>query len=403
MINFIFFPALMSLVTCLDNGLGKTPPMGWLHWERFRCNTDCENDPENCIGEKLYMTMADIIVAEGYKDAGYEYVNIDDCWPARERDANHRLQSDPERFPHGIKALADYIHSKGLKFGIYEDFGKKTCDGFPGSEYYLQLDAETFAQWEVDYLKFDTCFSEPQGYADELPPMAFFLNKTGRSIYLSCEYPLYLDYAKIKPDYKKVAAACNLARNFDDIQDSWDSLAGIINHFGADEGNFSAQAGPGYFNDPDMLIIGDFGLSYDQERVQMGMWAIMASPLLMSVDLRNIRASSKALLQHRGLIAINQDPMGIQGKRVYSAANIQIWTRPILPKGSLAFAIINFNTDGTPRHVNLKLSDIGLKNVAGYNVTEVFDGKYLGALKSSSVLSASVNPTGIYMAKAVPL
>lgn len=373
--------------------------MGWLSWQRFRCNTDCINDPDNCISERLLMKMADIMASEGYRDAGYQYVNVDDCWPSHQRAANGRLQPDPDRFPSGIKALADYIHSKGLKFGIYEDVGTKTCAGYPGSLYYMQLDAQTFADWHVDYLKFDGCNLDPATYSDEYPPMAFFLNMTGRPIALSCEYALYQRGSGIKPNYAGQARACNVARNFDDIDDSWDSVKSVLDFVGKDEGNFSSSAGPGFFNDPDMLVIGNFGLSYDQERVQMAIWSILAAPLFMSVDLRAIRAESKALLLNRGAIAVNQDPLGIQGRRIIKQDNIEIWTKPITPTGSVAFALLNLNT-ATPTRVSVVLSDLGLLNGSGYNVTEVFDGTYIGLFKPSAKLTVSVNPSGVFFGKA---
>jgi hypothetical protein len=403
---FIFTAITLLATACtviaLNNGLIRTPPMGWLHWERFRCNVDCQNDPENCISEKLFMKMADLVASEGYKDAGYEYITMDDCWLAKDRDARGRLQPDPVRFPSGIRALADYIHSKGLKFGIYEDIGTKTCAGFPGSLYYLQLDAQTFADWHVDYLKFDGCNFNPVHYGDGYPPMAFFLNMTGRPIALSCEYALYQRGSGIKPDYNAQASACNLARNFDDIDDTWDSVKSVIQFYGADVGNFSLVASPGFFNDPDELVIGNFGLSYDQERVQMAIWSIVAGPLLMSVDLRTIRPDSKALLLNRGAIAINQDPLGIQGRRIFKKGDIEVWRKPITPSDSFAFAILNFGI-ATPSSVTVSFADIGLNSAGGYNVTEVFDNKYIGVFKSSQQLTVSVNPSGVFFAKAVAI
>ncbi|ESN90211.1 hypothetical protein HELRODRAFT_182708 [Helobdella robusta] len=156
----IIFTSCLLKILALDNGLTRTPPMGWLSWERFRCNVDCKNDPNNCISEKLFMDMADKMASGGYKKAGYEYVIIDDCWSEKKRDQNGRLQADKNRFPSGIKKLADYIHSKGLKFGIYGDFGTLTCGGYPGSIYYLEADANTFAEWGVDYFKMDGCYAE---------------------------------------------------------------------------------------------------------------------------------------------------------------------------------------------------------------------------------------------------
>jgi len=394
--------AVFGCVRGLDNGLALTPPMGWLSWERFRCNTDCTNDPDNCISEKLFMKMADLMVSEGYKDAGYEYVNIDDCWLARERDPKTmRLMADPDRFPSGMKALSDYMHSKGLKLGIYEDFGTKTCGGFPGSEYYLQLDAQTFADWGIDYLKLDGCYSIPKQYDDAYPAMSKWLNHTGRPIVFSCSWPAYQEGGGQKPNYPLIAEYCNLWRNFGDIQDSWDSLSSIVDIYGQDKTNFTQVAAPGSWNDPDMLILGNFGLSYEQERVQMALWSMMASPLIMSNDLRNMRASSKALLQNKYAIAINQDRMGKQGRRIKEVGSIQIWTRPILPSGSFAFAFMNTGTS-TPAQVSITLADLGMKGSGAYAINEVFDNTALGTFKSSDNFKVYVNPTGVFFGRAVP-
>ncbi|XP_060556601.1 alpha-N-acetylgalactosaminidase-like isoform X2 [Ruditapes philippinarum] len=385
-------------VTCLNNGLALTPPMGWLSWERYRCITDCETYPDDCISEKLYMEMADLLVSEGYKDVGYQYVNIDDCWMSKERDGRGSLVADPERFPHGIKHLADYIHSKGLKMGIYEDFGTKTCGGYPGSKFYLQEDAETFASWGVDMLKLDGCYTNAADYEYGYPIMEFFLNRTGRPMLYSCSWPAYVS----NPDYVKIAKYCNIWRNYADIGDSWDSVRGIIDFYGKDKGNFSKVAGPGQFNDPDMIIIGDYGLSYEQQRTQMALWSMMAAPLFMSSNLRKMPQKSKALLQNKRAIAINQDPLGIQGTRIdMIGKNIQVWTKQISPKGkSFAFTFLNTDEGGSPTKISYPLKKLGAIAPAGYNVTEVFSGAFVGMFKPQDSLNVSVDPTGVFFGMA---
>ncbi|CAD5118486.1 DgyrCDS7185 [Dimorphilus gyrociliatus] len=372
--------------------------MGWLSWERFRCNIDCVNDPDNCISENLYKRMADHLAADGYKDVGYQYVNIDDCWMAMERDQKTgSLVADPKRFPSGIKALADYVHGKGLKLGIYEDFGTKTCGGYPGSEYYLQKDAETFAEWGVDMLKLDGCYSNVNQMDDAYPIMGQWLNRTGRHMVYSCSWPAY-QQGHQHIDYANIAKHCNLWRNYGDIADSWDSVTSIINFYGSNKENFAQVAGPGNFNDPDMLILGDYGLSYDQEKTQMAMWSIMAAPLFMSVDLRNIKPQSKALLQNKRVIAINQDMLGVQGQRVLVKGDVGIWTKPILPTNSMAVAF-QCSSTSTPEKISIQLKDIGLTHSAGYNATEVFDNTQIGMFKSNSQFTATVNPSGIFFVK----
>lgn len=382
---------------CLDNGLALTPPMGWLTWERFRCNTDCENDPENCISEHLIKVMADRLAEDGFLDAGYKYITVDDCWPEHQRDGKGRLQPDHQRFPNGIKALTAYVHSRGLKFGIYEDFGVKTCAGYPGSEFYMQTDAQTFADWGVDLLKFDGCNSDYKDDKYGYPAMTKFLNLTGRPIVYSCEWPLQNKIHHTKADYKAVSETCNFWRNYDDVADSWDSIRNIIEFYGEDVGNFSSAAKPGAWNDPDMLVIGNYGLSPTQERTQMAMWAMFAAPLIMSVDLRNIRQSSKDILINPRVIAINQDKLGIAGRRIMKDKNIEVWMRPLSPPSSAAIIFLNLNEGGYPIKVIHILYKLGLTSENGYTITETFKGTDLGKYKPMDIFSCIVDPTGVYM------
>uniref|UniRef100_A0A0B7A7V6 Alpha-galactosidase n=1 Tax=Arion vulgaris TaxID=1028688 RepID=A0A0B7A7V6_9EUPU len=406
MILQLYLLLLVCHVThALNNGLALTPPMGWLSWERFRCNVDCVNDPDNCISEKLFMTMADMMVSEGYKDAGYQYINIDDCWPAKERDSNGKLVPDPVRFPSGIRALANYVHSKGLKLGIYEDFGTKTCAGYPGSEYYLESDANTFAEWDIDMLKFDGCNSDANDMRYGYPIMQFFLNKTGHPMVFSCEWPLY-EWAEHLPvsSYELISNTCNLWRNYGDIQDSWDSVLSVIDFSGENVGNFSYYARPGAWNDPDELVVGDFGLSYFQQKAQFGMWALLAAPLIMSVDLRNVDPQTKALLQNKNIIAINQDPLGNQAIRLFEVPNsISVWIKKLSNPGSVAIGLLNKNYQGTPTAYKTSFSDIGLTNANGYRAREAFENTTVGSYTLTQEFVVNVDPTSIYILIADPL
>ena len=234
-------------VLSLDNGLARTPPMGWMSWERFRCNTDCAADPDNCISEALFVSMAEALVKTGLNKVGYEYIIIDDCWLDHKRDHTGRLQPDATRFPSGIKALADRIHGMGLKFGMYEDYGNYTCGGYPGILGHLELDAQTFASWEIDYLKVDGCYANTNDMDDGYPAFGKYLNATGRPIVYSCSWPDYQLAEGKKPDYGKIAEHCNLWRNFDDIDDSWASVLTIIDYYGNSNtsDDFASFAGPG--------------------------------------------------------------------------------------------------------------------------------------------------------------
>lgn len=407
-ISFILASIVMTLIVCvnsLDNGVARTPPMGWMHWERFRCNLNCTADPDNCISEKLFKQTADAMVSGGFKDAGYQYVSIDDCWMLPERGPDGRLQADPERFPSGMKALADYIHSKGLKFGMYADMGLHTCKLYPGSKFYLQLDAETFASWEVDMLKLDCCWA---GGLEDLETgyqvMGFFLNRTQRPIMYSCSWPAC---SGSQTKYNLVAKHCNTWRNYADLRDDFHYVYAAIDYYGNNTGHFQEVAGPGQWNDPDQLVVGDFGLSADQERAQFGMWCMMASPLIMSVDVRNIRSSAQQLLLNPHLISINQDPLGVQGFRVFKRDGLELWKKPLgrpsFVADSWAVAVLNYNNYGYPLPFESSLMAMGLNISSGYNLIDAFSLSDMGKYLPSNTVRFKVNPTGVFIFTAEPI
>ncbi|KAJ3649622.1 hypothetical protein Zmor_021353 [Zophobas morio] len=392
-------PSLFVLLPtdALDNGLALTPPMGWLHWQRFRCVTDCVQFPDDCISEKLFQVMADRMAEDGYLEAGYEYVIMDDCWLSSERDSDGRLQADPDRFPSGIKALADYVHDKGLKLGIYEDYGTNTCAGYPGSLDHLEIDANTFAEWGIDYLKFDGCNvvadeAMEQGHLE----MASYLNQTGRPIVFSCEFPLYRGDAA---NYSVAIEACNLWRNYHDIEDSWDSLTSIVNYFKDNQEKFASVAGPGHWNDPDMLLIGNYGLSYEQSKAQMTIWTILASPLLMSVDLRTIKPEFRDILLNPHALNISQDPLGLQGHVHKTIDNIDVWMRRISPVAgeqfSLAVGFVSNRKDGYPYRLEFTLESLlDLEYPGAYVLMDVFGDTEDILVRSIDTLEVRVKPTG---------
>ncbi|XP_052604402.1 alpha-N-acetylgalactosaminidase isoform X1 [Peromyscus californicus insignis] len=388
--------ALVTQVLMLENGLLRTPPMGWLAWERFRCNIDCDQDPKNCISEQLFMEMADRLAQDGWRDLGYVYLNIDDCWIGG-RDASGRLIPDPQRFPHGIAFLADYAHSLGLKLGIYEDMGKMTCMGYPGTTLdKVELDAETFAEWKVDMLKLDGCYSTDAERAEGYPKMAAALNATGRPIAFSCSWPAYEGGLPPKVNYTLMANICNLWRNYDDIQDSWKSVLSILDWFVKYQDILQPVAGPGRWNDPDMLIIGNFGLSFEESRAQMALWTILAAPLFMSTDLRTISPQNMDILQNPLMIKINQDPLGIPGLRIFkSESQIEVYKRHLSNEAS-ALVFFSRRTD-MPYHFHSSLLDLKYPRSRVYEGQNVFTGDIISGLKSESSFSVVINPSGVVM------
>lgn len=219
----------------------------------------------------------------------------------------------------------------------------------------------------------------------------------------SCSWPFYQIHSRMQPNYTAIINTCNLWRNFDDIQDSWESVQRIIDYYGDNQDDIVPNAGPGHWNDPDMLIIGNFGLSYEQSKSQMAMWTIFAAPLLMSVDLRTIRPEYKAILQNKAVIAVNQDPLGLQGKRIYKDKGIEIWARPITPISgihySYAIAFLNRRTDGTPSEISVTLRELGLASPEGYAITDLFDGVHYGTVLPDKRFKVDVNPSGVVLVR----
>ncbi|KAK9875275.1 hypothetical protein WA026_007666 [Henosepilachna vigintioctopunctata] len=389
MISWIFL-IFIGGCSALDNGLALKPPMGWMHWQRYRCLVDCKLYPDECISEDLFKRTADLMVSEGYLDAGYEYVMIDDCWMSFDRDPlTRRLQPNATRFPSGMKALADYIHGKGLKFGIYADFGTKTCGGYPGSLDHLDIDAKTFADWEVDYLKFDGC------YVDTDLMEAGYSNMT------------YIEPDGIDADYAILTKYCNLWRNWDDIDDSWASVTSIMRWFSKNQDRLAPFAGPGHWNDPDMLIVGNFGLSYEQSKAQLTVWSILAAPMIMSVDLKNMKPEFRNLLLNKDVIKINQDEMGKQGILAFQKKNITVWTRPITPvvdnASSFAIGFVSFRCDGYPYRFTITPHALGLDNEDGYLLEDIFDGLERPVTKPNDEIVVRVKPSGAVLLKAIPV
>ncbi|CAH1164650.1 unnamed protein product [Phaedon cochleariae] len=396
-----------TIIQALDNGLARTPPMGWMHWQRFRCLIDCQAYPDECISERLFRTMAERLATDGYLQAGYEYIMIDDCWASKERDSDGKLQPDPDRFPNGIKPLADYVHSLGLKFGIYGDYGILTCGGYPGSKYHLEVDANTFAEWGVDYLKLDGCYTDFHNIEEGYVEMGKYLNATGRPITYSCSWPAYQEPEGLKSNYTKLAETCNLWRNWDDIEDSWDNVTDIVDWFSGNQDRIANFSGPGHWNDPDMLLIGNYGLSYEQSKAQMAVWAVMAAPLIMSVDLRTIEPQMKNILLNAEAIRVNQDPLGIMGRLVLKKEKIDIWTKPVLPivKGtnSYAVALMSRRVDGYPRRINVTLSELNITHPGGFILKDIFSPQNEPvAHKDKDVIFIRVPPTGGLLLLATP-
>jgi alpha-galactosidase len=311
--------------------LGLTPPMGWNSWNKFQCNVD----------ENMIRQQADAMISSGMKDAGYTYINIDDCWHG-DRDSLGFIHPDAKRFPSGMKALAEYVHSKGLKIGIYSDAGSQTCGGRPGSRGYEFQDAMTYAKWGIDYLKYDWCYTEGLKAEGAYKTIAAALQKAGRPMLLSiCEWGS--DHPWIwGPSVAQLWRTTGDIYNcFDCIEDhgTWKSW-GVMQILDKQEG-LRKYAGPGHWNDPDMLQVGN-GMPVHEDRAHFSMWAMLAAPLIAGNDLRSMSAQTKDILTNKEIIAINQDPLGIQGFKYGMKDSVETWCKP-LSNGDWAIAFLNRN------------------------------------------------------------
>jgi alpha-galactosidase len=362
---------LLVTVACYgQSGTGLTPPMGWNSWNHFA----------EKVTDTDIRSAADALVSTGMREAGYVYVNVDDTWQGK-RDEQGVLHPN-ERFP-DMKALADYVHSKGLKFGIYSSPGSRTCGNYAGSLGHEIQDAQMYAAWGVDFLKYDLC-----SFDDELRKvrvahpndrdaaknlmiaayrkMGDALQATGRPIlYSLCQYGV------AQPWKWGPGVAAGMWRTTDDIDDSYGRMIAI----GFSQAGLAPFAGPGHWNDPDMLEIGNGKMTEDEYRTHMSLWVLLAAPLLAGNDLAKMTDADKRILLNADAIAIDQDSLGEQGDRLYQSGDLDVWTKP-LSRGRVAVGL--FNRSWSNREVSVDLAQIGFRN--GANVRDVWKQKDLGSL-----------------------
>ncbi|MBV9180711.1 MAG: glycoside hydrolase family 27 protein [Acidobacteria bacterium] len=374
----------------VSEGLAATPPMGWNTWNKFHCN----------VSDELVRAMTDALVKSGMKDAGYQYVVIDDCWQVS-RDQTGQIVVDPNRFPSGMKPLADYVHSVGLKFGIYSDAGAKTCAGRPGGLGHEYQDALTYASWGVDYLKYDWCHTTTQDARASYANIRAALDATGRPIVLSiCEW------GKAKPWLWGKEVGGNLWRTTDDIQDRWggkekwphggccsNGMTAILD----EQVGLESYAGPGHWNDPDMLEVGNGGMSTTEYRAHFSLWAVLAAPLIAGNDLRSMTSEIRDILTNKEVIAIDQDPLGREGRRVWKQGDLEVWNKEI-QDGSRA--VVLFNRGSSAEQVTVAWEQIGYPGHLAAVVRDLwthkdlgkFVGKFSSPVESHAVLMLRISP-----------
>ena len=375
----------------ISANLALTPPMGWNSWNKFGCN----------VSEDMIKGMADAVVSSGMKDAGYMYVNIDDCWQVS-RDANANIVVDPQRFPHGMKAVGDYIHSLGLKFGVYSDAGSKTCAGRPGGLGHEYQDAVQYAAWGVDYLKYDWCSTATtQDAKASYANIRAALDAAGRPIVLSiCEW------GKAKPWLWGQEVGGNLWRTTDDINDRWGEKEkwphGGCCSYGVmaildEQVGLQSYAGPGHWNDPDMLEVGNGKMSDTEYRSHFSLWAILAAPLIAGNDLRDMRPAIHDILTNKEVIAVDQDALGREGERVAKDGDREVWSKQ-MKDGSRAVVLLN--RSDSEKEITATWEALGYPAKLSASVRDLWQHKDLGKLTGQ--FSARVVSHGVAMVSVKP-
>jgi alpha-galactosidase len=383
-------PLLAQENTPVSRNLAPTPPMGWNSWNKFACN----------VNEDMIKSMAEAIVKSGMKDAGYQYVNIDDCWQVS-RDVNGNIVADQQRFPHGMKTVGDYIHSLGLKFGVYSDAGSKTCAGRPGGLGHEYQDAIQYAAWGVDYLKYDWCNTTTQDAKASYANIRAALDASGRAIVLSiCEW------GTAKPWLWGKEVGGNLWRTTGDIKDRWggpekwpdgsccsNGVLGILDQ----QVGLASYAGPGHWNDPDMLEVGNGGMTDTEYLAHFSLWAILAAPLIAGNDLRDMRPEIHDILTNKEVIAVDQDAMGREGERVSSNGDLEVWSKQLQDGGR---AVILLNRGSAEQEITARWEDLGYPSHISASVRDLwrhkdlgrFTGKFSAAVPSHGVVMVTLKP-----------
>lgn len=397
-------PILILLITSQLNAqkfenLAPTPPMGWNSWNHFACD----------INEEIIREMADAMVSTGMKEAGYEYINMDDCWHGT-RDSLGFIQPDPVRFPNGIKALADYVHSKGLKLGIYSDAGWKTCGGRPGSRGYEYQDALQYAKWEIDYLKYDWCNTESLNARGAYLTMRDALFAAGRPIVFSiCEWGDNQPWDWAEPMGHLWRTTGDIYNCFDCVYDhgTWNSW-GVLQILDLrDNKELRKHAGPNHWNDPDMMEVGN-GMTLNEDRAHFSMWCMLAAPLITGNDLRKMSNETVSILTNPAAIAINQDSLGIQGYKHGTVNQVDVWIKPLM-NGEFAVCFLNrslqetkiqfnwfenpFNDELTQKEADFSKTEYALRNV--------WTNQSAGTTKKP--LPASIPGHDVLLLKLIPL
>ncbi|MGA7742116.1 MAG: glycoside hydrolase family 27 protein [Polyangia bacterium] len=377
-----------SAGTAASGALAATPPMGWNSWNKFG----------GSITDTLVRGIADAMVSTGMQAAGYQFINIDDMWQATSRDSSGNIVPDGTKFPNGMKALADYVHGKGLKLGLYSDRGTQTCSGRPGSYGHETQDAQTYASWGVDYLKYDNCSpATGSNMQTDYTNMSNALKASGRPIVFSiCAWWFYTWETSIG----------QLWRTTGDIKDTWASFTANLDANGGwtprySDANYGSPgiaqyASPGHWNDPDMLEVGNGGMTDAEYQSHFSLWAIMAAPLIAGNDIRSMTASTANILTNADVIAVDQDPLGIQGKPISTSTTLEVWSKKL--SGDQTYAVVLFNRTTASAAITVTWASLGMTSTSA-TVRDLWSHTDLGS--TATQYTATVPSHGVTMLKVV--
>jgi alpha-galactosidase len=358
----------------VNNGLARTPPMGWNSWNHYGCG----------INETIVKQIANTMATNGMKAAGYEYVNLDDCWMATSRTSSGALIADPTKFPDGMAAVAAYVHSLGLKIGLYEDVGTATCQGRPGSYGHYAQDVATYISWGIDYIKMDWCNTSGLDPQTQYTQFEEALTAANAQIDFSiCDWG-------VNDPWLWGPSIGNSWRTTGDIGDNWTSMVNNLESNAA----HASYAGPGGWNDPDMLEVGNGGMSAIQDQTHFAMWAMSAAPLIAGNDLVGMSSTTLATLTNANIIAIDQDPLGIQGTIVSdNGSGLQVWSKEV----TNGIAVALFNNSSSTSNMTVQWSGIGLSSTQSVSVTNLWSGQNLGSFTGSYTTSVPSENATILM------
>jgi len=397
-----FFTLLIALAALQvfaqgASNLAPTPPMGWNSWNVFQTN----------INEPLLKSMVDAYVTSGMKDAGYTYFVLDDGWMGMERDANGQLIADPKKFPNGMKEFADYVHSKGLKFGIYNCAGTKTCAGYPGTRGHEYEDARLYASWGVDYLKFDWCYADGENAREAYKTMSLALKASGRPIVFSlCEWGSNRPWLWAKDDGQLWRSTGDIGPSFEKNinKGGWSALS-VLNILDRQD-SIRQYAGPGHWNDPDMLEVGN-GMTLNEDRTHFSIWCMLAAPLMSGNNLHSMSPQTTSILTNKDAIAIDQDPLGVECfKYAMTADSVETLIRPLI-NGDLAVCFVNrmdkpqtIDFDWSTHAINDAVSKTGVDfTKSTYKLHDLWSKKDIGTTKKA--LKQSIAPHDVVMLRLV--